>query len=271
MIPFGGALCGLLVWLLFFRKRESLGLVVLFAIIGWGTHGLLDACTSYGTLVLWPFSNARIAWNNVGIIDPVPTLAWGLGSVFALRRDRAHIARWALGLGVAYLLFGVVQRERAESVQATLIAERGHTAVRTTVKPTVLQLFVWRSLYESGGQVFVDALRVAGPGGTRVYRGSSVRKFVASELPAPDGTLLARDLEQFDHFSDGWLVWHPLEKDVLGDARYALLPQDINPLWGIRVLKDQPNLHVSFESFRGSARDAFPSFWKMICGKNLGK
>ena len=44
------------------------------ALLGYGTNGLLDACTTYGTLLLWPFSNARIAWNNVSVIDPLFTL-----------------------------------------------------------------------------------------------------------------------------------------------------------------------------------------------------
>ncbi len=42
--------------------------------LGYATHGLLDACTSYGTQLFWPFSNERFAWNIVSIIDPLFTL-----------------------------------------------------------------------------------------------------------------------------------------------------------------------------------------------------
>ncbi|MDB2316436.1 metal-dependent hydrolase, partial [Luminiphilus sp.] len=39
--------------------------VWLVALVGYATHGLLDACTTYGTMLLWPFSDARIAWSNI--------------------------------------------------------------------------------------------------------------------------------------------------------------------------------------------------------------
>ena len=38
----------------------SAGQAYLACLMGYATHGLLDACTSYGTQLLWPFSNARI-------------------------------------------------------------------------------------------------------------------------------------------------------------------------------------------------------------------
>ena len=41
---------------------------------GYATHGLLDACTSYGTQLFWPFSDERVAWNNSSIVDPLFTL-----------------------------------------------------------------------------------------------------------------------------------------------------------------------------------------------------
>ena len=49
--------------------------------------GILDACTSYGTHLLWPVSDGRIAWSVVAVIDPVMwlLLAVPLGFAIALR------------------------------------------------------------------------------------------------------------------------------------------------------------------------------------------
>ena len=53
-VPFGALLCTLLFYP-FFQKRLSFKLIYLFSFLGFATHGFLDACTSYGTQLYWPF------------------------------------------------------------------------------------------------------------------------------------------------------------------------------------------------------------------------
>ena len=43
--------------------------------LGYGTGGLLDTCTSYGTHLLWPFSTTPMAWSIIAIVDPVFTVS----------------------------------------------------------------------------------------------------------------------------------------------------------------------------------------------------
>ena len=56
-IPLGGLICALVLHALIGRR---FGLTFkrswLFCTLGYGTHAVLDACTTYGTLLLWPFS-----------------------------------------------------------------------------------------------------------------------------------------------------------------------------------------------------------------------
>ena len=61
-IPIGGVLCAIFFYLIF-RKRWQLSLKqsLWWCILGYGTHALLDACTSYGTRLYWPFSDQRVA------------------------------------------------------------------------------------------------------------------------------------------------------------------------------------------------------------------
>ena len=72
-IPFGALIVALFLYP-FFRKSISLKTVYLASFFGYATHGLLDACTSYGTLLFWPFSNERVTWNNISIVDPLFTI-----------------------------------------------------------------------------------------------------------------------------------------------------------------------------------------------------
>ena len=45
--------------------QVSFGFTYLFCLLGYATHGMLDACTSYGTQLLWPFTNHRYAFNTI--------------------------------------------------------------------------------------------------------------------------------------------------------------------------------------------------------------
>jgi inner membrane protein len=269
-IPVGGALVGFLLWLVT-RRRVPLSWLIVFATLGWATHGLLDACTSYGTQLLWPFSTMRVAWNNVGIIDPVPTFAWLLGMGLALRLQRPKWARIGLIAGICYLLLGVVQRERARDIQAELVASRGHVAVRAEVKPTILNIVLWRSLYEHDGRFYSDAVRAGFFGGQKIYEGESVAKFDPATFVFPKNSKLANDINRFDWFSAGWVSVHPQFPHALGDVRYSLLPNEIHPLWGIGFDPAQPQRHVSYETFRNPSGRLGKVFMAMVKGEAVEK
>ena len=57
------------------RKKEvSAKRAGWFVFLVWSTHVLIDVFTSYGTQVFEPFSDQRVAWSNLFIIDPLFTL-----------------------------------------------------------------------------------------------------------------------------------------------------------------------------------------------------
>ena len=59
------------------------------------------------------------------------------------------------------------------------------------------------------------------------------------------------------------------EPDVVGDLRYAALPQSVKPLWGIRVDRESPDAHVPFESFREVTKEERASLLRMLKGQSL--
>ncbi|WP_133151708.1 metal-dependent hydrolase, partial [Vibrio splendidus] len=100
-IPIGSLICALVLHHLIAKRRGlSFKQSWLFCALGYGTHALLDACTTYGTQLLWPFTNARFAWNTISIIDPIYTLPILVLLVFATLKRAPWLARvafvWAL-------------------------------------------------------------------------------------------------------------------------------------------------------------------------------
>ena len=158
-IPVGGLIAAGLLWPLM-RKRLGFGKIYLFATLGYATGGLLDACTNYGTQLLWPFSDVRIGWNVISIIDPIFTLTLAFFVVIAVVKKSRYTARAGLVFAVCYLLFGFFQRERAEEFIRMIADERGHEIERVTVHPSLGNLILWRSVYESDGEYYADAVRV---------------------------------------------------------------------------------------------------------------
>ncbi len=266
-------------WLGWLRDRSgladlALGRVWCWIALGYGTHGLLDACTTYGTRLLWPLSDERFAWDLVGVIDPGFTFpALGL-MILAWRRRSPRLGRAAMAWCLVWLSLGAVQRERANDLMARLAESRGEVITRGGAKPTLLNLLLWRGVWQSGDTLRVAALRPGIWGPDRVSRVRSVPAFrVETALPTlPPDSVHALDLERFRHFSDDWLV--PVgTRDgaslVVGDLRYSLLPSEIQPLWGIRLDANNAAGHVPFLTLRKMAPGTLRRFRAMVSGRAL--
>ena len=99
-VPVGALLATMLLWWPMRNKISRKGLY-LACFSGYATAGLLDACTSYGTQLLWPFSEARIAWNLTPVVEPVITFGLMVLVGLFIVRKRTLWAWLALGwLGV---------------------------------------------------------------------------------------------------------------------------------------------------------------------------
>jgi inner membrane protein len=269
-IPIGGLICAAVLWLVF-RRREKFSSLLLWSTAGYATAGLLDACTSYGTRLLWPFLDVRVAWNIISIIDPIFTLTILILLGIAFKK---RASRWAIVAGVfalAYLMLGVVQNGRASRLQSELIAERGHagSADMETVKPSIGNLVLWRSVYLYNGKFHIDAVRVGFLGGRKVYPGVEVAALSADELESgvPEDSVLAGDIDRFAHFSADYLARHPDDEDVVGDLRYAMVPNSAYPLWGIRYDSAKSDQHAAFENFRDPDESMRDRLFEMLLGR----
>lgn len=269
-IPVGALLITLMLWPVFKKLGRTLGFrrIYLYAFLGCATSGFLDACTSYGTHLLWPFTGERIAWSIVPIFDPLFSLILATAMLVGLRWRKTLPARIGLLLAAAYLCIGWFQHQRAaDAIRATALL-RGHQAERLTVKPTMGNLLLWRSIYRSGDSYHIDAVRV-GLGGTgRIYPGTTAPAFdPARDVPAlSTASVLYRDIVRFDRFSDGYLALHPDDSGLLGDVRYAMLPTSARPLWGIRLDLQHTDAHAQFETSRQMSRQEIDRFMEMLKG-----
>lgn len=268
-IPVGGALCALILHYLIGRRRGlSWQQSWLYCTAGYATHALLDACTTYGTMLFWPFSDTRVAWNTISIVDPLFTLPLLLGVLASARTKRAVYVRFALLWAVVYMSLGLVQRNNAVDMGQVLAAERGHTPLRLEAKPSIGNILVWKIVYETPHKFYVDAVRAGiAP---RVFPGAAVDKLnIARDMPwLHSDSQQARDIERFRWFSNRYLARDPLHPNRVIDIRYSFVPNEIDPLWSLELLPGASReTHALYRVHRDGDDGRTGRVWEMLTGR----
>jgi inner membrane protein len=264
-IPFGALIVSVFLFPLV-RKSLSFKATYVASFLGYATHGLLDACTSYGTLLFWPFSNERITWNNISIVDPLLTIPAIILFAVAVKTSRRRFSFFAVGWIVFYLALGLVQFERALSSGLKLAQSRGHSAERMTLKPSFGNLILWKSIYQYEDWFYVDAIR-AGRVLTWCF-GESIKifdyQYHLSDLEKNSQQM--RDIERFRWFSQDYLGFDG-DKNLVTDVRYSMIPNQIAPMWGL-VIDDRKgtNEHAVWWTSRDLNDESLTLFKEMLLG-----
>ncbi|MGD8526728.1 MAG: metal-dependent hydrolase [Thioalkalispiraceae bacterium] len=268
-IPAGALIAALLLWP-FLKKRLPFGRIYFYCLLGYLLSGTLDAFTSYGTYLYWPFSNERVAWHLVSIVDPVFSLFLLVSVVAGLMLRNNRIARVGLLFCGLYLVAGAWQLHRAEHYVEQLASERGHTPQRLVVRPSLGNIILWRSSYIDQGRIYIDAVRT-GFAEIKHYPGKAIAHLNKHELEQTftPGTVLYEDVLRFNYFSDNFLAWHPDKVNVIGDVRYAMVPDSNKPLWGIEFDMDQGQQHARFVTFRNNNVETRQRFFAMLKGEDV--
>jgi inner membrane protein len=265
-IPFGALLCAALLFP-FFKKSFKFREITFFSFFGYATHGLLDSCTSYGTQLFWPFSNMRVAWNNVSIVDPLFTIPILVMVILAAWKNKRILARWAFGYSLFYLLLGVIQNYRAQQAGLELAKKRGHFIKNISAKLSIGNLFLWKTVYRYKGRFYVDAIHNFGP--SKIYEGHSIKELnIKEDFPfLQEGTRQWNDILRFSWFSMGHVAKDPLRQNFIMDVRYSMIPNSIKPLWGIQLNPKKLNEHVQFIQTRALSSQQIDLFKKMFLKK----
>lgn len=117
------------------------------------THPLLDSCTTYGTQLFQPFSDYRVAFNNIAVADPFYTVPFLICLVVARILTRGTPARkivnWAgIVISSLYLAWTVNNKFKINRVFENSFAERNITYNRYMTSPTIFSNFLWNGIAE---------------------------------------------------------------------------------------------------------------------------
>ena len=121
----------------------------LFSFLALFTHVLLDAFTTYGTQLFLPFTDWRVSFDSINIIDPfytVPLLLGVLGSVFLYQKqDKKRAIPNIIGLIISslYLLFTLGNKQHIEQVFNAQLEEQNLPYFGMLTVPVKVGNMVW--------------------------------------------------------------------------------------------------------------------------------
>lgn len=234
-IPLGGlvvALC--LLCIPYFRQRWRL--VILAALIGYATHGLLDAFTSYGTVLLWPWDYSRISWDIVAIIDPVFTLPLIAGTWWAVQYQERQMACYSLLFAALFLSFNALQHHRAIESMEQFSQHQKQPLSAIRAMPALASSTTWRAIAKQGSCIVIAEVRTPLWGYNTVQPLAKFPAFYNAMLPKGTSPQQRHDLAIFSWFADNYLIAAHQNPLTVVDGRYTIGNQPLWALWGIQFL-----------------------------------
>ena len=268
-VPIGGLIISVIIFLLFFKRNKSFKEIYLFSTLGFLSHGLLDSCTSYGTSLFWPLSEQRVALNIISIIDPLFTIPVLILLMLTLIYESKIFLNIGLFLCCLYLTTGFIKNKQVKSIVYLNAEKRGHVISRISLNPTFGNIILWRTVYESDGYYFVDAVYMPLFSKPLTKQGEKV-KVIDKDSVFPSIRTESKhrnDIKRFSHFSNDFIYIHPKYKNIIADLRYGTLPHDVYSLWGIKIDSSNQDQHVEYINLRKFKKNQYKTFWNMLNGK----
>jgi len=118
------------------------------------THPILDCFTPYGTQLFAPFSNYRVAFNNIAVADPLYTLPFLLCIIavmfFKRQNDKRRLwLKLGVGMSSAYMLFTIFNKLHIDNLFKNSLAEKGISYDRFSTQPSILNNVLWYGIAET--------------------------------------------------------------------------------------------------------------------------
>ncbi len=115
------------------------------------THVLLDSFTAYGTQVFWPFSNWRVAFNNIAVADPMYTLPFLILLVVAsafYRKERRRALFNFAGIAISsfYMVLTLINHFQVKNTFRESLKNQEIEYERLLVTPTILNNALWNGI-----------------------------------------------------------------------------------------------------------------------------
>lgn len=233
------------------------------------THPILDCFTPYGTQLFAPFSNYRVAFNNIAVADAAYTLPFLICIIVLMFFKRTSNKRrlwlkWGIGISSIYMLFTLGNKLYINSIFKKSLKDSQINTLRFSTQPTIFNNILWTGIVETEASYFVSD-----------YSLFDTKNHFLNFREVPK----QRDLKPSDYKDIKDLAWFSNQYYSIyrgkensyqyNDLRYPLLDSD-NPntsVFSLSLYKHENRLNMKpFKPKFDSLGDIMSSLWERIKG-----
>jgi len=233
------------------------------------THPILDSFTPYGTQLFLPFSDYRVAFNNISVADPTYTLPFLICMVVVLFFNRTNPKRkkWTkAGIYISsfYMLFTIGNKIYIDSVFKKSFEKADISYVRFRTQPTILNNMLWYGIAETETEYKLAYYSLFDKSSTADNIISIPKNTSLLSMSQPDLARLA-------WFSDHYYLVEKKENPsriIYNDLRYVMSTSNdsIEAMMNFEIVKKGPRFETKPSRNFSPPKDFISRFWNRIKG-----
>ncbi len=233
----------LLGWLVHqLKKRSDVGWQGWSKLFFWGlfTHPLLDAFTTWGTQIFWPF-NWRVAFNSIFVIDPLYTVPFLICVLIAATRKCGTLSRkrtnnLGIYISTAYLLLTVVIKYIAHQKVVENLEQQQIAYTQISTRPAPMNTVLWNINVDAGENYLIGdySLLDSKPITFKAY---------PKKRSESEALINTSEVQRLITISEGWYILERNQNEwIYNDLRFGLIAIDPdNPQFVFRYMLEENN------------------------------
>ncbi len=167
------------------------------------THPILDSFTGYGTQLFRPFSDYRVAFNNISVADPLYTIPFLVCIIVAMffKKTNSKRLKWTwLGIGLSsfYLSLTIGNKLHIDHHYKKSLDKQEIPFTRYMSQPTIFNNILWYGIAETDSNYYTGLYSLFDSG----------KEIQFNKIPKNHELLLkyreSKTLETLDWFSNGY-------------------------------------------------------------------
>jgi inner membrane protein len=236
----------------------------------WGlfTHPILDAFTTWGTQLFWPF-DLRLAFQNIFVIDPLYTLPFLCFLILAAFQNRTSAKRkrynrLGLLISTSYLAFTLILKTIAYRAFVISLDAQGIVYRDIAIRPSPMNTVLWtanvdtKDAYLIGNYSFFDTKEIS-------FQSYAKNHAYLGDLKGEE------KIKRLIKIAEGWYIISKKEDQLyFNDLRFGLMsldPKETNWAFSYLLQKQNGNIRVTESpKFRGDAKRLLSMLWDRMWG-----
>lgn len=252
------------------ERRLNLGWKpwTLLFFLGLFTHPLLDAFTTWGTQIFWPFES-RIAFNSIFVIDPLYTVPFLISTVWLMfyKRDsksRRQLNTAGLVVSSSYLLLTLAIKTMVETQFENRLKEQNITYTQLSTRPSPFNTLLWNANIDTSQDYLMADYSLLD---TQAIQFKSYPK----QREQSNHLLKQPNIQRLISISEGWYILEKKEQQwYFNDLRFGQIPRkDGSAIFSFSYRLDFRNNQImatEVPKTRGDAKYLMSSLWQRIGG-----